>query len=104
VAIVETYISAVQHYPAKPNEMAEVPGGGSRPGVPMNMLAYARYADRFERRGGEWRIAKRIVIFDTQMVFEAPQNAGAMPPGFKVSQRDEGDFIYQLRREAGLAN
>jgi hypothetical protein len=37
-------------------------------GVVKDLVVNCRYADRFERRGGEWRIAHRTVIVDSDRV------------------------------------
>jgi hypothetical protein len=33
-------------------------------GTPADMIGAGRYIDRFERRNGEWRIARRVVLVD----------------------------------------
>jgi hypothetical protein len=42
--------------------------GGSRlrndDGSVVDRLAHVRYVDRFEERSGEWRIRRRVVVFD----------------------------------------
>ncbi|MGE4244262.1 nuclear transport factor 2 family protein [Ramlibacter sp.] len=63
-----------------------------------------RYLDRFERRGGEWRIAARTVVYDWQEEQERAQNAqpdaqfGARSP---VGARWPGDAVYEFSRRAG---
>lgn len=37
-------------------------------GVMKDLVVNCRYADRFERRDGEWRIAHRVVIVDSDRV------------------------------------
>lgn len=39
---------------------------GKRHGDPVMMISGGRYVDRFERRGGVWRIALRVVISEWQ--------------------------------------
>lgn len=51
VAIVESYFNALQR-------------GPDRQGVVRQYLLAGRYCDRFEKRGGEWRVADRVVAYD----------------------------------------
>jgi hypothetical protein len=98
-AIVETNVMTVQHYPKVGDEVVKLLGAG-RPGAPMDMIAFARYADRFERRKGEWRIQRRTVIYDAQMILESCPSR--MSSGVTLGRRDKDDFIYKLRMESGL--
>jgi hypothetical protein len=50
-AIVESYFNALQR-------------GPDAKGTERQFLLAGRYCDRFEKRGEEWRVAKRIVVFD----------------------------------------
>ncbi|GLR83418.1 nuclear transport factor 2 family protein [Bradyrhizobium iriomotense] len=50
-AAVETYFLALQR-------------GPGQDGVVRQFLIAGRYCDLFEKRGGEWRVARRIVAFD----------------------------------------
>jgi hypothetical protein len=52
------------------------------------LLGFGRYVDRFERRGGEWRIANRQVIIDVP-------RAGMDPDEFVRGYRDRRDPSYQ---------
>ena len=65
---------------------------------PQETLLAGRYIDRFERRGSEWRIAERTVVYDwvrqtrlaaemTADLFGSRQPAGAHKPD---------DMLYQL--------
>src|ERR1700744_1321328 len=62
----ETYISATLRYSAEGKAALAVFTGGAAGGhgSATDSFAWARYIDRFERRGGEWRIARRTVAFD----------------------------------------
>jgi SnoaL-like domain len=52
----------------------------------------ARYIDRYERRGGDWRIARRRVVRD----FLVPSDERAFPPSAPVGgSRDLGDPSYE---------
>lgn len=51
VAAVETYFQAVQE-------------STDAAGMVQHLHLWGRYADRFEKRGGEWRVIARVVIYD----------------------------------------
>lgn len=50
-AAVESYFTALQR-------------GPDREGVVRQVLLCGRYCDRFEKRGDEWRVADRTVVYD----------------------------------------
>jgi hypothetical protein len=55
-----------------------------------------RYVDRFERREGVWRIAKRVVVHDWSASTEL--GAGAFPLAldkFTQGRRDRSDLVYR---------
>jgi len=66
------------------------------------MMVFAgRYADRFEHRDGEWKIASRTVILDWDEV----RNLGEMCPAdmrstFTAGRRDRKDLVYHLSEGA----
>jgi SnoaL-like domain len=59
-AVVETYFNALQR-------------GTGQDGVTRQFLLAGRYCDLFEKRGGEWRVASRTVVYD----WVEPQTAPA---------------------------
>ncbi|WP_063553187.1 nuclear transport factor 2 family protein [Burkholderia territorii] len=60
----------------------------------MDWIAFIRYVDRMERRNGEWRIADRMVVLDSQRSDPVP--AESAPLGkFNVGRRDKGDPSYK---------
>jgi SnoaL-like domain len=57
-------------------------------------LAGARYADRFERRDGDWRIAARAVLIEWNGIAE--MNPALFGDGFEWPGRwDRGDLSYE---------
>ena len=57
---------------------------------------YNRYIDRFERRGGEWRIADRVVVLDLTRVEPATASFGDVPGwNFTWGTRDRSDPVYR---------
>lgn len=63
-------------------------------GVVTDMVLGLRYVDRFERRGDEWRISKRICAFDWTYT---TTSSAVWPFGedFTVGRRDRTDITYQ---------
>ena len=80
-AYVETYCDA--HHVAHPDERGRV----------LDMRMGLRYCDRFERRDGEWRIAKRICAFDWAYYVESVRE-WAFPADFTVGARNRDDITY----------
>ncbi|GGC18160.1 hypothetical protein GCM10011371_02100 [Novosphingobium marinum] len=63
-----------------------------------NATVYNRYVDRFERRGGEWKIADRTVVIDMTRIDEPGPPFGDVPGWeFAFGKRDTSDLSY--RRE-----
>jgi 3-phenylpropionate/cinnamic acid dioxygenase small subunit len=50
-----------------------------------------RYVDRFERRGGRWAIADRVVVFDESQVLGI---VDSLDPAWVGSRRDGADPVY----------
>jgi len=64
-------------------------------GVDTDMVLGLRYVDRFERRAGEWRIAKRVCAFDwTYTVPFDPNARFVFGDDFTVGARDRSDVTY----------
>jgi hypothetical protein len=57
-------------------------------------LLAGRYVDRFEKRGDEWRIKTRVLIFEWQATADASQMEERLAPNFKGS-RDKDDPSYE---------
>jgi hypothetical protein len=81
VAHTETYCDA--HHVSHPDERGTV----------TDMVLGLRYVDRFERRDGAWRIAKRICAFD--WTYTTPSSAvWSFGDDFTVGRRDRSDITY----------
>lgn len=104
LAVVETYVLVFQRYPADAKaSLAQLSGGeAGRPGVGIDLVSCSRYVDRFERRDGEWRVARRTVIQDWKQLIEAPENSPKPKAGWIVGRRDKQDFVYLERAELGI--
>ncbi|MFJ9646023.1 nuclear transport factor 2 family protein [Streptomyces sp. NPDC101206] len=55
-----------------------------------------RYVDRFERRDGAWKIARRLVLSDYSLVHEVPIDPAEAQAGFNLGRRDRDDASYQV--------
>lgn len=97
VAISETYYIARQTYPADAEVARTMLGAAGKP-VPMDAEIWGRYIDVVERRGGEWRTARRVVVIE---VLQAAAST-TLPLGATWAQqrRDPGDPLYDMRRRA----
>jgi hypothetical protein len=76
-------------------EMLSATGEGS-----VGVVVIGRYIDRFEKRNGEWRVARRRTVFDS-MRTEAVAG-DARKPDWLLGTRDAQDPLHEARREAGL--
>jgi ketosteroid isomerase-like protein len=62
-----------------------------------NATVYNRYIDRFERRGGEWKIADRVVVIDMTRIDEPAAPFGNVPGwDFTFGARDHSDRSYKV--------
>jgi len=84
-AVVESYFLALQR-------------GPDRNGVSRQFMMAGRYCDVFEKRSGEWRVARRVVAFDWVEEQAAPDQTedarfGARKP---IGGSFPNDPIYEL--------
>ncbi len=84
-AAVESYFNALQR-------------GAGKDGVVRQFLLAGRYCDRFEKRDGAWRVAKRVVAYD--WVEEQPVPDGSEEARFgprqPIGAKFPDDSVYQL--------
>jgi hypothetical protein len=68
----------------------------------LNLVVGVRYVDRFEQRGAQWRIARRVCVTEWSRVDD---EAGRFPiaAGHLTGRRDRGDVLYQMLAEIGRA-
>lgn len=109
VAVVETYCIAAQRYSAATAEgravLAAMAGGQERAGTgDTDMMAFARYVDRFERREGEWRIARRAVVHERVAMDDVAPDAPGFGADWVVRSRDRDDYLYGVRAAAGVGD
>jgi len=104
LALVETYVRTLQRYPAEAAaSLAQLSGGELGKGAfGVDLMTSSRYLDRFQRRNGEWRIWRRVLIQDWKQMIDVAQNAPKTLSGWTVGRRDKEDPVYLARRELGL--
>ena len=87
-AFAETYCIIVQHERTGLNSF----GSGS-PTYKRTTMG-VRYVDRFEERGGQWKIAHRILV--CEWIDEAPGSLD-FGPSWTAAKRSRDDAIYRIR-------
>jgi len=99
-AIVETYCVVYQRYGEEARETIQTWLGDEELPPEKKLMAElaCRYVDRFERREGEWRIARRTVVMEEVKVAAEPLR---LRPGYAMARRDPADALWQaLGRES----
>ena len=104
VAISEAYLRTTQRYPAEAASALKQLANGYEPAGASDLWTCSRYVDRFERRDGNWRIAKRVLVQDWKLVTPVPSPAPGHVPGSVIARRDADDPFYLLREEWGSAS
>ena len=69
----------------------------------VDSLGCHRSVDRFERRDGQWRIARRTVVFDWRTLVAIPEVEPRFDPKWTIGQRAADDWLFQERQALGLA-
>ncbi len=62
-------------------------------GVAKDLVSNTRWIDRFERRDGDWKIAKRVIVVDSERV--DPVHEGWTDPHQFRGARDKTDPSYE---------
>jgi len=60
----------------------------------QNLTTGFRFIDRFERRDGEWRIARRVATTEWVRA-ERPEERWPIPEHLRVGHRDRSDPVYE---------
>jgi hypothetical protein len=103
IAVSEAYLRTIQRYPAEAVGALKQLANGCEPDGPSDLWTCSRYVDRFERRGGEWKIAQRVLVQEWKLVTPVPSPVPGNVPGSVIGRRDVDDPFYVLREEWGLA-
>ena len=97
LALVETYYAAFLRLGPDAHESRRILlGGSAQPGY-IDTTVLGRYIDRFERRNGEWRIARRINVYEGTRahVVRDPSH----DPQHDWAARDSSDKLFEMRRD-----
>jgi hypothetical protein len=88
-AVVETYFNALQR-------------GAGADGIVRQVLLAGRYCDLFEKRGSEWRVARRTVAYDWMEEQQPPteDEPDRFGPRQPIGTSFPDDPIYQTARPA----
>jgi len=101
-AVVESYYLAwLRNAHLPPAMRSALLGPGAAETGKIDMRSLGRYIDRFERRDGHWRIARRVCVAETLTGTAAPE-AATLSPAWVVASRDADDAVWAMRREVGL--
>ena len=101
-AVVETYFLAYlrnANLPAMMRVALLGPEAGESGKIDMRSLG--RYIDRFERRDGHWKIARRVCVAETLTGMSAPEGM-TLSPAWVMASRDPDDALWTMRSEFGL--
>jgi len=102
-AVVETYCVVYQRYGEEARETIRTWLGDEPlpPGKRLMAELVCRYVDHFERRNGEWRIARRTVVLEEVKASAEPVR---LKPDYAVAKRDRSDALWQaLGTDSGTA-
>jgi SnoaL-like domain len=98
VALVESYVVAYHHYTSAAQQAhTDILGDKGAAVGEFNSRGVGRYLDRFEKRGGPWRITKRTTLFETFRLDQLGDRC--LQPHWLASQRDETDELVSFRKE-----
>jgi hypothetical protein len=90
LAFVETYYASRRLRPPTEAERAEL-----GPDDALCRQSWGRYLDRFERRDGAWKVARRIVVIDQRFTSVAKSGARTSPATWGT--RDGSDLLWASR-------
>jgi hypothetical protein len=97
VAVVETYVTVFEYYDEGFDfGLRAITDPGS---AGARILSFCRYADIFECRNGEWKIAERVTIFGDS-IYEALEVPPVMPNGFRIQRHGAGDPLFPILQRA----
>ena len=101
-ALVETYYIAMQRLEEDAGSALTLltEGGGEAPSGAVDVEILGRYIDHFECRDGAWKVARRVVAFES--IRTHPISSGPLNPNWALARRDDQDPVYQMRAALGL--
>lgn len=98
IAVAENYVIVPQRYPSTAQETIRAWVGDKAVGIDerLKVIMYVRMIDRFEKRGGQWKIARRAVVVedvDAKLIKVSNESPVSME-----QIRGPGDAIYTFLR------
>nr|WP_249729818.1 nuclear transport factor 2 family protein [Chelatococcus sp. YT9] len=76
------------------------PVAGDEPMPGQTVTIACRYVDRFEKRDGRWKIARRVVVYEGVMRAFRQENApGPIGNGFTVGLRSHDDVVFAMEAD-----
>jgi hypothetical protein len=84
-------VAWAEHYTISSHRIA---ADGTEP--ERDWIAHGRYIDRMEKRGGEWRIARRKMVVDYTRMDPVMAGDPAIPGGSGGGARDRSDPSYAM--------
>jgi SnoaL-like domain len=94
VAFAETYFTAYHRMRPSGDKLA----ASSACDTEMDYFVGGRYIDRFEKRGGKWKITHRTGMTDwTRLEPPSSQGFGAIAPA-QLGKRGKHDMVYACRK------
>lgn len=101
-AVAETYFLAYLRNANLPAMMrVALLGPDAAESGKIDMRSLGRYIDRFERRNGHWKIARRVCVAETLTGEAAPEGA-TLSPAWVMASRNPDDALWTVRSEFGL--
>lgn len=97
-AVAETYCIVYQRYGQAARDTIRLWIGDEElaPGECIKAVMPCRYVDRFEKRGGVWRIVHRTVVFEE---VTGLKEANRLSETWALAQRDTSDAIWNAYKE-----
>jgi len=102
-ALVETYFSSYQRLMPEAGDARQdyLRGQPVADHEAAERTVFGRFIDRFTRRNGEWRVARRKVVFEVYRGAPAPAGGG-LNSNWAVARRDGQDPLELARAELGF--
>jgi hypothetical protein len=100
-AVVETYFLALLRNGSLPAIVRVALGVDAADGGKVDMQSLGRYIDRFEKRDGHWKIARRVCVAETLTGKPVP-DGNPLSPAWVTASRDPDDALWTMRAEFGL--
>lgn len=92
-ALVETYFSSRRIGPYEAGAMSRLAEGSDI----CDLDVVGRYVDHFSKRNGEWRIARRVVVYEAVRL--VPARVAKTSPNWVWSRRDSTDALNRMRTD-----